>query len=149
MNCECVDGCGRVGLPGKRVKIEFYDGSGVKHTIILDGDISRSKISQVLDYVELMGGASPEPLPQLRGRLDSKFERLKRLVLSEFIDKIFNSRDVQAAYLEAYGERIPLSTVSTYLSRLADRGLLNRGGSPGDWNYAVSHGGERAYSIGR
>ncbi|MGC8848896.1 MAG: hypothetical protein ACP5K1_04805 [Candidatus Bathyarchaeia archaeon] len=136
-------------MPGKRVKIEFYDGSGVKHTIILDGDISRSKISQVLDYVELMGGSSPEPLPQLKGHMDSKFERLKRLVLSEFIDKIFNSRDVQAAYLEAYGEEIPLSTVSTYLSRLADRGLLNRGGSSGDWHYAVSRGGERAYSIGR
>jgi hypothetical protein len=149
VNCECLVVCGRVGLPGKRVKIEFYDGSGVKHTIILDGDISRSKISQVLDYVELMGGASPEPVPRVRDRLESKFERLKRLILSEFIDKIFNSRDVQAAYLEAYGETIPLSTVSTYLSRLADRGLLNRGGSSGDWHYAISYRGERAYSLGR
>ena len=136
-------------MPGKRVKIEFYDGSGVKHTITLEGDISRSKISQVLDYVELMGGTSPEPPSQLKNNLDSKFDRLKRIILSEFTDKIFNSKDVQAAYIESYGERIPLSTVSTYLSRLADRGFLNRGGSSGEWHYAISYRGERTYSPNR
>ncbi len=76
---------------------------------------------------------------------DSKFNRVRRLVLNEFSGKIFNSRDAQVSYFDAYQEKIPLSTISTYLSRLSDRGLLNRGGSSGEWHYALAYKGENTY----
>jgi len=43
-------------LPTKRFKIEFLDDHGIKHTLSLEGNVPKEKISQILDYVELMGG---------------------------------------------------------------------------------------------
>jgi len=38
----------------------------------------------------------------------------------------FTSGEAKKAFENAFNEKIPLSTVSTYLSRLADRGILER-----------------------
>ncbi|MEM3552033.1 MAG: hypothetical protein QXE15_00150, partial [Candidatus Bathyarchaeia archaeon] len=120
----------------KRIKIEFFDSDGVKHTIALEGSISREKISKILDYVELMGGtySTEKPSPSQE---DNKFEKIKKLLLYNFSGKIFVSKDVQKAYFEFYGEHLSLSTVSTYLSRLADRNFLIKTGSSGEWRYSL------------
>lgn len=135
-------------MPAKRFKIEFFDGNGIKHTISLEGDVHKDKIIQVLDYVELMGGVhSSNVLNSNLVDSDKKFHRIRNLVISNFSGRVFKSRDVQASYSEIYGEKISLSTVSTYLSRLVDRGILSRGGSSGEWQYAVSSniGGSLGY----
>jgi predicted transcriptional regulator len=124
-------------MPARRFKIEFFDGNGIKHTISLEGEVPKEKIVQVLDYVELMGGVHSSNVLNLQDS-DKKFHRIRNLVISNFSGKVFKSKDVQASYSEVYGEKIPLSTVSTYLSRLVDRGILSRGGSSGEWHYAVS-----------
>ncbi len=126
-------------MRNKKIKIEFFDNDGVKHTIALEGSISRDKIARILDYVELMGGIySAEKPSSLIQEDNNKFEKVKRLLLYNFSDKIFVSKDVQKAYLEFYGESLSLSTVSTYLSRLADRNFLVKTGSPGEWRYALA-----------
>jgi hypothetical protein len=124
-------------MNNKKIKIEFFDNDGIKHTIALEGSISREKISKILDYVELMGGTYSSEKPSLPQE-DNKFEKVKRLLLYNFSDKIFVSKDVQKAYFEFYGENLSLSTVSTYLSRLADRNFLIKTGSSGEWRYALS-----------
>ncbi|MEM1587949.1 MAG: hypothetical protein QXR82_04090 [Candidatus Bathyarchaeia archaeon] len=123
-------------MNNKRIKIEFFDSDGVKHTIALEGSISREKISKILDYVELMGGtySTEKPSPPQE---DNKFEKIKKLLLYNFSGKIFVSKDVQKAYFEFYGEHLSLSTVSTYLSRLADRNFLIKTGSSGEWRYSL------------
>ncbi|MEM4649164.1 MAG: hypothetical protein QXP78_00685 [Candidatus Bathyarchaeia archaeon] len=123
-------------MNNKRIKIEFFDSDGVKHTIALEGSISREKISKILDYVELMGGtySTEKPSPSQE---DNKFEKIKKLLLYNFSGKIFVSKDVQKAYFEFYGEHLSLSTVSTYLSRLADRNFLIKTGSSGEWRYSL------------
>ncbi|MEM3475333.1 MAG: hypothetical protein QXF83_01220, partial [Candidatus Bathyarchaeia archaeon] len=68
---------------------------------------------------------------------DNKFEKIKKLLLYNFSGKIFVSKDVQKAYFEFYGEHLSLSTVSTYLSRLADRNFLIKTGSSGEWRYSL------------
>ncbi|HID16686.1 TPA: hypothetical protein EYP26_00155 [Candidatus Bathyarchaeota archaeon] len=128
-------------MAGKKIKIEFFDNDGVKHTIALEGEVSREKIAQILDYIELMGGAHSGGPPAPPTPTDNKFEKLRKLLLYHFSDKIFVSKEVQKAYAEFYGEPISLSTVSTYLSRLADRNFLSRAGSPGEWRYALSRVG--------
>lgn len=125
-------------MAGKKIKIEFFDKDGVKHTIALEGEVSREKIAQILDYIELMGGANPGGSRPPPAPSDNKFEKLRKLLLHHFSDKIFVSKEVQKAYEEFYGEPISLSTVSTYLSRLVDRNFLSRAGSPGEWRYALS-----------
>jgi hypothetical protein len=126
-------------MNGKKIKIEFFDSDGVKHTIALEGSISREKIAKILDYVELMGGAYSSEKPSLSQiQEDNKFEKVKKLLLYNFSDKIFVSKDVQKAYFDFYGESISLSTISTYLSRLADRNFLVKTGSSGEWRYALA-----------
>ena len=145
MNSESVNKSCESKLSKKKIKIEFFDSSDIKHTISLDGEVSKDKISQVLDYIDLMGGTTHDIPAVMKKDISNKFDRVKKLVLSEFSDKIFNSKGVQSEYFKVYDERIPLSTVSTYLSRLVDKGFLSRGGSSGEWNYAFTYKGETIY----
>ncbi len=129
----------------KRLRIEFYDDSGCRHTVSLDGPMTREKIARILDYAELMGGLSPlstdrDPTQYARTKLD----RVRDLVLHSFRERTFSSDDVRRHYQQLYVESIPLTTVATYLSRFVDRGLLHRSGSPGRWRYSLA---ERVPSV--
>jgi len=123
----------------KRVKIQFTDDRGTKHTVTVEGQITREKVSQLLDYVELMagtaGGSSSDR--SLLSVARNKFDRLTAVVLGRLSGRIFSSKDVQREYETVYNDCPALSTVSTYLSRLVDKGLVTRSGSSNDWRYAV------------
>ncbi|MBS7629817.1 hypothetical protein KEJ23_07650 [Candidatus Bathyarchaeota archaeon] len=126
-------------LPTRRVKIEFFDKEGIKHTMTIEGHVTREKVGKVLDYIELMGGVE-RVLPgggTLTNSFGNRFERIRSLILSHLSDRTFLSKDVQQLYKALYGEDVPLSTISTYLSRLVDRGLLSRSGSSFEWRYSV------------
>ncbi|MEM4190281.1 MAG: hypothetical protein QXO79_00625 [Nitrososphaerota archaeon] len=60
--------------------------------------------------------------------MENKLTRLARLIEKRFPYTDFTSRDVAEAYEIEYGEKLSLSTASTYLSRLAERGFLERAG---------------------
>jgi len=132
-------------LPTKRFKIEFLDDHGIKHTLSLEGNVPKEKISQILDYVELMGGTQPVANNIDLSKKDSRFEKIKKVIISQYQDKIFTSKNVQGSFRELLGEDVPHSTISTYLSRLVDKGFLNRGGSSGEWHYALSPRREVSY----
>lgn len=123
----------------KRVKIQFTDDHGTKHTVTIEGQITREKVSQLLDYVELMagtvGGFSSDR--SLLSVPRNKFDRLTALVLSRFSGRIFSSKEVQKEYETVYNDSPALSTVSTYLSRLVDKGMVARSGSSNEWRYVV------------
>lgn len=122
----------------RRIRIEFWDHQGAKHTLSVDGHLTREKVARILDYVELMGTASPDPSLQRAPSVRRKVDRIWDLVVTQFREKaFFISSDVKAVYEQVYGEMITHSTVSTYLGRLRDRGLLDRAGSPGEWRYTV------------
>jgi len=107
----------------RRFRVEFEDGEGAKYTISLDGDLSREKVLKILDMVELLGGAK-EPAPQISP--DTTLGRLYRLIEERFPVGYSTSTDIQELYEDEYQRPIRLSTVSTYLSRLSERGLLKR-----------------------
>lgn len=121
-------------MPPRKIKVEFYDDGGTKHTLSLEGSLSREKVLKVLDYVELMGRLPPGRQHQTAARNTTKFERLQSIACG-FGEGIFSSQDVQQQYSARYGETISLSTVSTYLARLVDRGVLQRSGSVAAWSY--------------
>lgn len=123
----------------KRVRVDFYDETGCRHTVSVQGPLTREKIGRILDYAELMGGLqSQAPLgPSTRyGR--TKLDRIRDLILNKLRHNIFSSDDVRNLYEEFYAEPIPLTTVATYLSRLVDRGLMHRSGSSGRWRYCLA-----------
>ncbi len=109
----------------RKLKVEFYDPDGVKHSITVDGPVSREKISRILDLVEVMSGP-PRPSPTALGLSAKKLDRLASTILSNLRDNQFTSSDAKKMFERTFGEKIPISTVSTYLSRLVDRGLLER-----------------------
>ncbi|MCD6421224.1 MAG: hypothetical protein J7L17_02305, partial [Thaumarchaeota archaeon] len=57
---------------------------------------------------------------------NSKLGKLVRVLAKYFPFGYFTSRDVVEAYMTEYREPISLSTASTYLARLADRGYLEK-----------------------
>jgi len=105
----------------------------------IEGRVTREKVGKVLDYIELMGGVDGNhPTSRFIQRtLNNRFEKTLSLVFSHFPDKTFLSKDLQRTYASVYGEEVPLSTVSTYLSRLVERGVLTRSGSTFEWKYSI------------
>lgn len=119
--------------------MEFYDDSGCRHAISLEGPLTREKIARILDYAELMGGLTPQLSPWTSHEHPrTKLERIRDLVVHKLRETTFSSHEVRALYKDFYGDPIPLTTVATYLSRLADRGLLRRSFSSGRWRYCLA-----------
>jgi len=98
---------------------------GDKITLIFEGNISREKLMQLADLMELYGGLAQQEREE-HYYDNSKLARVARVISKYFPFGYFTSRDVIEAYLTEYREPITLSTVSTYLARLADRGFLER-----------------------
>ncbi len=108
---------------------------GDKISIVFEGSLSREKLFQLADFLELIGGPS-------EGQTDFKGNKLTKML--EVIEKnfpfsFFTSRDVVEVYQYVYREPIPLSTVSTYLARLAERGYLERSGAGNMARYRMVH----------
>ena len=123
----------------KRVRVDFYDETGCRHTISVEGPLTRDKMGRILDYAELMGGLSPQPsLSASTGYGRTKLDRIRDLILHKLRHTIFSSDEVRNLYQEFYGEHIPLTTVATYLSRLVDRGFMRRSGSSARWRYCLA-----------
>jgi hypothetical protein len=123
-------------MPAHRIKVDVNDGEGNKLSISFQGKLSRGKILQLLDFVELLGGIPPGE-PRKASDL-SKFEKLKLLVESKFPVGWFTSQDAMIAYEDTYDEPMGLSTVSTYLSRLARKTVLQRGGTLAGRKYRLA-----------
>ncbi|HZY47852.1 MAG TPA: hypothetical protein VFE96_08665 [Candidatus Bathyarchaeia archaeon] len=109
----------------RRLKVEFYDAEGIRHSIAIDGPVTKEKVSRLLDLVELMSGSS-QPSTTALGLSPRKFDRLASSIISQLKDRSFTSREAKKTFETSFREKIPLSTVSTYLVRLVDRGVLDR-----------------------
>ncbi len=118
----------------RRVKLELFDENGDKVTLIFEGRLSRDKIIQLADFIELYGGAEITQPQVVKG---SKLVKVVRLIERCFPFSYFSSKEVQRLYEAEYREPISLSTVSTYLSRLANRGILERVEGGGQFKYRV------------
>jgi len=112
-------------MPARKMRVEVFDGSGNRYTITFEGRITREKAVRLLDLVELLGGI-PEENPGWEDEASklSKFDRVRQVVEKHYPMLWFTSRDVQSVYEQEIKKPISLSTISTYLSRMADRGIL-------------------------
>ena len=119
----------------KKIRLEFYDRAGVRHSIAMEGELTADKVRRLLEYAEIVSGhESTSILPEPQ---ESKMSRLLDVINTRHIDRSFDSREVWKEYRETWGEDFSLGAVSTYLSRLADRGTLERSGSAAHWQYKL------------
>ncbi len=127
----------------RRLKLEFYDNDGVKHSITIDGQVTREKVAKLLDLVEVMAG-TPLASASALGLSPRKFDRLAGTIISQLRDGDFSSTDAKRAFESVFHEKIPLSTVATYLVRLVERGVLQRTETGQNMSYKVKSGEERS-----
>jgi len=112
-------------MPVRKMRVDVYDEGGDRYTVTFEGWVTRDKAIRILDLVELLGGMPGVGPEWARQASDiSKVDRVRLILERHFPLTWFSSSDVQARYEEEFKEPISLSTVSTYLSRMAKRQLL-------------------------
>jgi hypothetical protein len=131
-------------MPARKMRVELFDSDGNRYTIAFEGQVTRDKAIRLLDLVELLGGAPNEGPTgisagvSLRSSVLSRFEKVHLVVQKSFPLIWFSSKDIQSVYEQELKEPVSLSTVSTYLSRMAARGLLLRTGGSNNLKYKTT-----------
>jgi len=126
-------------MPVKKMRVEVFDGGGNRYTITFEGNVTREKALRLLDLIELLGGM-PSVNPNLEETTSahSKIDKLRSILEKHFPIVWFSSKDAQLVYEQQFKEPINLSTVSTYLSRMADRGVLTKSGTSNRRRYRTT-----------
>ena len=124
-------------MPAKKMRIEVFN-NGDRYTITFEGQVTRDKALRLLDLVELLGG-----MPIVNSESDCpvseipKIEKVRLAADKNFPVGWFSSKELQAAYEKQFNEPISLSTTSTYLSRLTDRGFFIKKGTSNQLRYRI------------
>lgn len=128
-------------MPARKMRIELFDSEGNRYTIAFEGQVTRDKALRLLDLVELLGGMPGEQTSSIgsgAGKSLSRFEKVRLVVQKNFPLVWFSSKDVQNVYETELKEPVALSTVSTYLARMTNRGLLLRTSESNNLKYKVA-----------
>jgi len=130
-------------MPARKMRVELFDSDGNRYTIAFEGQVTRDKALRLLDLVELLGGAPGEgPTvstgPAMTNHTLSRFEKVQLVIQKNFPLIWFSSKDVQSIYEQELKEPVSLSTVSTYLSRMAVKGMLMRTGGSNSLKYKTA-----------
>lgn len=126
-------------MPARKMRIELFDNEGNKYSIAFEGQVTREKVLRLLDLVEILGGAAGAS-PGINTAIGevSKYDKVLTLIQRNFPIAWFSSREVQTVYEQEFKEPISLSTVATYLSRLANKGILIKTGASNRLKYRVA-----------
>jgi len=122
----------------KRVKIEFTDEDGTKYSLAVDGHFSQDKVRRIMEMADLLSAQDHQAPQRKPNDGPSIYNEIIHLIQSSYALKEFSSADIARDYEELHGSSIALSTVSTYLARLADRGNLKRQKFGNSWVYRLS-----------
>jgi hypothetical protein len=129
-------------MPAKKMRVELFDSEGNKYTVSFEGQITREKALRLLDMVELLGGVSagegnPESAIPAAANQPNKYSKVRMIIQKHFPLVWFSSRDVQLVYEQELKEPISLSTVATYLYRMASKGFLAKAGASNRLKYRL------------
>ena len=118
-----------------KIKIEFADDSGTKYSFNIEGT-SKENIGKLIDFAQTVSTKEPQNVER-QEPMDTNFARVYTLIQDRFRFGSFTSSDILEAYQEEFKTPTSLSVVSTYLSRLAGRGLLTRSRHGSGWIYKL------------
>jgi len=123
-------------MPAKKLRVEIFDADGNRYTVSCEGDISREKVLRILDLSELLGGSRLNDDGVRSTSSDyTKFDLFRSFIKRSFPFEWFSSKEAQLACEDELNIPLRLSTVSTYLARMADRGFLMRKGPSNERKY--------------
>ena len=92
-------------------------------------------MTKMIDLANQMSGSQQTTSQGDYPNIDTNFSRVYGLLETKFKFGSFTSSDVMEAYEQQFDCKTGLSTISTYLSRLTRRGLLNRNRDGLGWTY--------------
>jgi hypothetical protein len=119
-----------------KVKIEFTDNTGTKYSFNIEGN-SKENIAKLIDFANSVSPKGEPEIPENQEPIDTNFGRVYTLIQDRFRLGSFTSSDILEAYREEFHAPTTLSVVSTYLSRLTQRGLLKRSRHGMGWMYTL------------
>jgi len=124
-------------MPTKKMRVEIFN-DGDRYTITFEGQITRDKALRLLDLVELLGGMPHATSEATHFESEiSKIEKVRLTAGKNFPVGWFSSKELQTAYEKQFNEPLSLSTASTYLSRLTDRGFFMKKGASNQLRYRI------------
>jgi hypothetical protein len=118
----------------RRVKIELEDEDGTKYTLALEGKVSRDKLMKAVDMLEVMD----VPLEHSYRKPPNEGTFLGKVMIlleTTFSAGDFSSSDVAREFEDKYSQPVRLSTISTYLARLAEKEYIKRERFGNSWVY--------------
>lgn len=132
-----------MAMPARKMRVELFDTDGSRYSISFEGQVTRDKALRLLDLVELLGGlpsggGNPGANVEVPRAELSKYDKVRAVVQKHFPVVWFSSREVQSVYEQEIKEPIGLSTVATYLSRMAAKGILSKAGASNNLKYKAS-----------
>ena len=117
----------------KRIKIDLEDTDGAKYNLSVEGNVTREKMLKIFELMDLINIEEPENGPVL----DSVGSKIWNIVDKHFPLGKFTSSEVLEKYEDDYGEPIKLSIISTYMSRFATKGKVERARQGREWAYQI------------
>ena len=123
----------------KRVKVQITDEEGTTYSLAVEGRFSQEKVMRIIELVDLLGQGNHTMADTTLPNESTTYGRILKLIQTSYQGKDFSSADIARDFEDSHATPIPLSTVSTYLSRLADRGLLKRQKFGNSWVYRLLH----------
>jgi len=115
----------------KRIRIDMEDADGAKYDIKLEGNVTREKILKIFEMMDLMNIEQGPEAPNL----DSIGGKIWNIVDKHFPVGKFTSTEILEKYEDEYNKPIKLSVISTYLSRFASKGRVERSKTGREWSY--------------
>ncbi len=115
----------------KRIRIDMEDADGAKYDIKLEGNVTRDKVLKIFEMMDLMNIEQGPEAPNL----DSVGAKIWNIVDKHFPVGKFTSTEILEKYEDEYNEPIKLSVISTYLSRFASKGRVERSKTGREWSY--------------
>ena len=115
----------------KRIRIDMEDSDGARYDIKLEGNITKDKILKIFEMMDLMN-IEEEEIPT---NMDSTGSKIWNIVDKFFPMGKFTSTNILEKYEDEYNEPVKLSIISTYLSRFATKGRVNRTRTGREWTY--------------
>jgi len=120
----------------KKVKIEIENEDGAKIKIELPYN-DPEKIFMYLKTLKSLDVNTYDNSVEKISEPTKIIEKVEDIVKQEFGNSFFTLSDLYAVYKLKYDEDIPKSTLSTYLNRLYENGVLIREGKRGRYKYRL------------
>ena len=107
------------------------DSDGARYDIKLEGNVTRDKVLKIFEMMDLMNIEEEE----LSVKMDSIGSKIWHIVDKFFPMGKFTSTNILEKYEDEFNQPVKLSVISTYLSRFASKGRVERVRTGREWTY--------------